>query len=127
MDGSGRAFSNALLAELALSVVDVGNVVLNSDSLERTNLSTLAATDAGSLASLTCHSTLILVHARNINSHISATLVAKLDDRLRTSLDASAAGSTLILVHNRKTCSRVHFDSAELAGCNAVTTAETAE
>ena len=63
MDSSCRAFSDALLAELALGVVDVGNIVLDSDSLERTNLGALAATDAGCLASLACNSALVLVDA----------------------------------------------------------------
>ena len=127
VDSAGRAFSNALLAKLTLSVVNVGNVVLDSDGLERTNLCTLAATDAGSLASLTCNSTFVLVYARNINAHVSATLVAKLDDRLRTCLYAGAASRTFFFIHNRKSGGRIHFDCAELAGCNAVATSETSE
>ena len=43
MDSSGRAFGNALLAELALSVVDVSNVVLDGNSLEWTYLRTHTA------------------------------------------------------------------------------------
>ena len=127
MDSSGRAFSNAFLAELALCVVDVRDIVLNSDRLERTNLGTLAATDAGSLAGLTCHSTLVLVYARDIDAHVSATLVAKLDDRLRASLYAGATCSTLLLIYNREACSRIHLDCSELAGCNTVSTAETSK
>ena len=63
MDGTGRTLGHTFLTKLALCIVDVSEVVLNCDSLERTNLSTLAATDAGSLAGLACSCSLVLVHA----------------------------------------------------------------
>ena len=127
MDSSGRAFGNALLAELALSVVDVSNIVLDGNSLEWTYLRTLAATDTSSFAGLASHSALVLVYTRNIYAHVSATLVAKFDDRLRTSLDAGAASCTFFFINNRKSGSRIHFDCTELACCNAVSASETSE
>ena len=127
MDGACRTLGNTLLAKLALGVVDVGNIVLHCDSLERTYLRTLAAADAGSLAGLARSRTLVLVYAGYVHTHIPAALVAKLDDSLRTSLHAGSAGSTLLLVDNRKTCCRVHSDGAELADRNAVATSETSE
>ena len=63
MDSACRALSHTFLAELALCEVDVGNVVLHCDSLERTNLRTLAASDTCSLACLASNRTLVLVHA----------------------------------------------------------------
>ena len=63
MDGSRRALGNTLLAEFALCVVDVSHVVLHCDSLERTYLCALAASDTCSLAGLACYGTLVLVDA----------------------------------------------------------------
>ena len=63
MDGTCRAFSHTLLAELALCEVDVCHVILDSDSLERTYLRTLAAADTCSLAGLARNGTLVLVDA----------------------------------------------------------------
>ena len=56
-----RAFSHTLLAKLALCEVDVSDIVLNCDRLERTYLGTLSATDAGCLSCLAGHSALVLV------------------------------------------------------------------
>ena len=63
MDSTCRTLSNTLLAEFALSIVNVCEIVLYSDCFERTYLSTLAAAYAGSLAGLTCSCALVLVHA----------------------------------------------------------------
>ena len=63
MDGTCRTLGNTFLAKLALCKVDVCKIVLYCDGLERTHLGTFATTDAGSLAGLACHSTLILVDA----------------------------------------------------------------
>ena len=61
MDSSGRTLGHALLAELALSEVDVCDIVLHGDCLERTYLRALSASYAGSLAGLAGYSALILV------------------------------------------------------------------
>ena len=61
MDCSCRTFCHTFLAELALCVVDVGKIVLDCDSLERTYLGALAATDAGSFAGLAGSGSLVLV------------------------------------------------------------------
>mgnify|MGYP003441696233 CR=1 FL=1 len=63
MNGTCRALGNTFLAELALCEVDVCHVVLDSDSLERTYLRTLAAADTCSLAGLARNGTLVLVDA----------------------------------------------------------------
>ena len=63
MYGTCRTFRHALLAELALREVDICKIVLHGDGIERTNLRTLAATDAGCLAGLARNRTLVLVHA----------------------------------------------------------------
>ena len=59
MDGSFRASFLTLSAQLALFRVDIGQIVVESDGLERTGLQSLAATDTGSLANLCGHSTLV--------------------------------------------------------------------
>ena len=61
MDRTCRTLGNALLAKLTFCIVDVSEVVLDCDRLERTNLRTLAAAYAGSLAGLACSCTLVLV------------------------------------------------------------------
>ena len=63
MDRTCRTLGYTLLAETALRIVNVSEVVLHCDSLERTYLGTLAATDAGSLAGLAGSRTFVLVHA----------------------------------------------------------------
>ena len=63
MDGSGRTLGYAFLAKLALCKVNVSEIVLHCDSLERADLGTFAAPDAGSLAGLAGHSALVLVHS----------------------------------------------------------------
>ena len=63
MDGTGRTLSNTFLTKLALCIVDVSEVVLNCNRIERTYLRTLATADACSLAGLACSSALVLVHA----------------------------------------------------------------
>ena len=127
MDGSGRTLGYAFLAKLALCKVNVSEIVLHCDSLERADLGTFAATDAGSLAGLACCSSLVLVHAGYEYPHISASLVTELDDSLRTSLHAGTTGSTFLLIHYRKTGGRIHRDSAELAGSHAVTASKATE
>ena len=127
MDGTCRALRHTLLAKLTLSVVDVSHIVLHCDSLERTYLGTLAAADTCCLAGLACNSTLVLVDARYEYTHVPATLVADLDDILRTCLHTCSAGCTLLLVHNGKSGGWVHGDGAELAGCHAVSATETTE
>ena len=61
MDSSCRALSHTFLAEPALSEVDVCDVVLDCDGLERTY--SLAAADTCSLAGLAGSCALVLVHA----------------------------------------------------------------
>ena len=108
MDGSRRTFCNAFLAELALVEVDVSHVVFNCDCTERTNLGTFATADAGCLAGLAGNSALVLVDTAYEDSHVPPALVAKLDNSLRTSLCTCSAGSTLLLINDRKSCCRIH-------------------
>ena len=63
VDSACRALSHTFLAELTLCEVDVCEIVLDSDCLERTNLCTLAAADTCSLACLARSGTRVLVHA----------------------------------------------------------------
>ena len=127
MDCTCRALSHTLLAELAFSEVDVREIVLHRDGLERTYLGALSAAYAGSLAGLAGSSTLVLVHAADEHTHIPAALVAKFDDVLRAGLHTSPACSTFLLVHDRKSCLRIHGDGTELARSDTVPAAETSE
>ena len=124
MDGSGRALDHALAAELALLEIDVGHIVLNLHCPERTGLLAFAAADAGRLAGLAGDSALLHVHAGDENAAVLRSLVPQFDDTLRTCLHTGSAGSTLLLVHDRKPCLRIHGKSTELAGCHAVPASE---
>ncbi len=63
MDSSGRALGHTLLAELALCEIDVCDIVLHGDRLERTCLRALSAADTCGLAGLARYSALVPVHA----------------------------------------------------------------
>ena len=127
MDSACRALSHTFLAELALGEVYVGEIVLHCDSFKWTCLRTLSAAYAGSLAGLAGSSTLVLVHAADKHTHVPAALVAKFDDVLRAGLHTSPACSTLLLVHDRKSCLGIHGDGTELTCSDTVTAAETSE
>jgi hypothetical protein len=127
VDCTCRTLCHTFLAKLALCKVDVSEIVLHSDGLERTDLGTLTAANAGSFAGLASHSTLVLVHAGYEYSHISASLVTELDDSLRTSFHTSAAGSTFFFIHYRESGGRIHRDCAKLTGSHAVATSKTTE
>ena len=127
MDGSRRAFSHTFLTEFALVKVNVGKIILYGDRSKRTNLCALATTDAGCLACLACHCSFVLVNAAYEYSHIPLSLVAKFNHSLRASLDASSAGSTFLLVNDRKTGLGIHRDRIEFTCRHTVSAAETAE
>ena len=70
MDGSFRASFFTLSAQLALFRVDIGQIVVESDGLERTGLHALTATDTGSLANFVSHSALVAVYAHHDHSAV---------------------------------------------------------
>ena len=108
MNCSGRTFANAFATHLALVEIDVCEIVLNRNGLERTSLSTFSTAYAGCLAGFLGHCALVLVDTTYIDPPVFRTFVAKLYDALRTSLGTSAASSTFVLVHNRKSGCRIH-------------------
>ena len=121
-----RALVHALAAQTALLKVNVCQVVLKGDSLERAGLDALAATYAGGVASLLGNGTLILVDATYIDPAVQFVLVAEFNNLTRAGLGAGAAGGTLVLVNYRKTCLRIHRDCIELTCLYAVTAAQAA-
>ena len=127
MNCSGRAFSHAFLAKLALREIYIGEIVFNGNCPVRTYFGTFAAPDAGGGAGLAGHGTLVLVDAADKYPHSARSLVPQLDDILRTGLDTGPAGSTFLLVHFRKVCLRIYIDSTELAGGHTVTAHEASE
>ena len=101
MDSVRRADGDALTAETALGVVDVGEVVGYSDGLELTLLEAERATDTGIAAGLFGDPTLVLVDAADEDTATLGSLLTQLDDVLRASLDTGAAGYTLVLEDDR--------------------------
>ena len=95
------AFLNAFAAKLALVVIDVGKIVFKGDGLVGANLDAFATANTSHLASLTGWATFILVDTRYIDTLTFWTFLAKFNDKLRASLDASTASRTLFLINNR--------------------------
>ena len=124
MDGSGRAHSLALTAKLALFGIDICYIIVKDDSSLGTGLDADTAAYAGSCTGLLGNRALVVIDAGHEDPHTARALVAELDDVLRASLGASAASRTLLFIHNRKSCFRVHSDGAELAGCHTVPAAQ---
>ena len=120
MDSTGRANGYALTAHAALRVVDVGHVVRDSYRTERTLFFALATTDAGVSACFARNGSLVFVDTRDKDATRFRSLLAQLDDALRTSLDASAARGTLLLIHLGDTGLRVDVDRTEVAGLHAI-------
>ena len=121
-----RALVHALAAKTALLKVNVCQVVLKGDSLERAGLDALTATYAGGVASLLGNGTLVLVNATYIDPAVQFVLVAEFYDMARASLGAGTAGCALVLVNHRKTGLRIHPDGIELTSLYAVAASQTA-
>ena len=127
MNCSGRAFSHAFLAKLALREIYIGEIVFNGNCPVRTYFGTFATSYAGCRAGFTCHSALVLVDTADIDPHAARTFVPEFDDILRAGLHAGSTCGTFLLVHFRQTCLRIHLDGSELACSHTVTATETAE
>lgn len=126
MDGVRRADGDALTAEAALGVVDVGEVVGYGDGLELTLLEAERAADTGIATGLLSYPTLVLVDAADEDATALGTLLTQLDDVLRTSLDAGAARYTLVLEDDRQARLGVHVHSVEVTREDAVRQSQTA-
>ena len=107
MDGLRRTNADALTADAALVEVNVRNVALNGDGTEVTLLLTLATTDTSGLTSLHSYRTLVLVDTRDEHSPTLRTLLAKLDDVARTSLDTGTTRGTLLFIDLGQTGLRI--------------------
>ena len=100
MDSSLGACLLTLSAHLALLGIDIGKIVLQGDGLELlTGLHTPATADAGALARLVGHSTLVLVVAQHHHTAALRTLQADFNHTARTSLGTGSTGRTLLLIH----------------------------
>ena len=126
MDSVRRADGDALTAEAALGVVDVGEVVGYGDGLELTLLEAERAADTGIAAGLLSDPTLVLVDAADEDATALGTLLTQLDDVLRASLDAGTTGYALVLEDDRQARLGVHVHSVEVTRVDAVRQAQTA-
>ena len=120
MDSSRRALGRTLATETTLLMVYVSQVILKCDRLKRADLKALATSDTSIRTSLTSHAALVLVDTADVEATTLGSLLAKLDDHLRTSLDTSSAGGTLILVHLGKPRLGIHVESTKVAHSDAV-------
>ena len=126
-DGAGRTFIDTLAACFALVVVDVGEVVLHGDGLERTHLGALATTYTSGRAVFLCHSTLLLIVTGHIDTAVVLALVADFKHAARTSVGARLATHAEILDDLRKMRFGVEVNGVELAGGHTVAAAETSK
>lgn len=124
MNGMRRANGCTFAAHLALHVVNICHIVLNLNCVKCTFLHALATADAGIFASLHGNGALILIDAGDKEPTILRTFIAKFDDTLGASLDASATGDALVIIDLGKPSLLVHLDGSELASVDTVTTAE---
>ena len=115
-----RTYRYALTTHAAFRVINVGHVVGDSYRSERTLLLALTTTDAGVATSLAGYGTLVFVDTRDKDSTRLRSLLAQLDDALRTCLHAGTARGTFLLIHLGDTGLRVDADRTEVAGLHAI-------
>ena len=101
-------------------MVYVSEIVIYRDCLKLAYLKALATSDTSVGASLTSHAALVLVDTADVEAATLGPLLAKLDDHLRTSLDTSSTGGTLIFVYLGKARLGIHMDGIEVADSDAV-------
>jgi len=122
-----RTFIYALAAQTALLKVNVCQVVLKGDCLERAGLDALAATYATYLTSLLGYRTLVLVDAAYIDPAVQFVLVTEFDDLTRAGLSAGTASGALVLINHRKSRLGIHLDGIELTCLDAVAATQAAK
>ena len=108
-------------------MVNVGKVVLNGDCTEVTFLLALTATDTTDGTSLHRHRALVLIDAGDKHSPPLRTLLTQFDDATRTSLDATAARRTLLLIDLSNACLGIDMDGVELTSLDTIATTQAAE
>ena len=101
-------------------MVYVSEIVLYRDCLKLAYLKALTTSDTRVGASLTCHATLVLINAADVETASLGTLLAELDDHLRTSFDTRSTGGTLIFVYLGEPRLGVHVDRVKVAHSDAV-------
>ena len=127
MDGSFRASFLTLSAQLALFRVDIGQIVVESDGLERTGLHALTATDTGSLANFVSHNALVAIHAHHDHSAVFRSFRPELDDSSRTGLDTGTTSRTAFFVHLGQPCFRIDGQRTELARRHTIAASQATE
>lgn len=108
MDCACRALVHALATQLTLVEIDISEVVVECNGLERTGFGALAATDAGSRTVFASDGTLVATHAGHEYATVFGTFVAEFEECFRALTDACAASSTFILVDDGQTGFGVH-------------------
>ena len=120
MDSSRRALGRTLATETTLLMVYVSQVILKRDRLKRADLKALAPSATSIRTSLTSHAALVLVDTADVEATTLGTLLAKLDDHLRTSFDTRSTGGTLIFVYLGEPRLGVHVDRVKVAHSDTV-------
>ena len=108
-------------------MVYVSEIVLYRDCLKLAYLKALTTSDTSIGAGFTCHATLVLINAADVETAPLGTLLAELDDMTWTSVGASTTTRTLLFINLRNASFRIDRDCAKLAGSHAIATTQTAE
>ena len=111
----GRTYHHTLTTELALSMVDIGEVVGNRDSLKLTLLEAERTADTGISTGLLCYTSLVLIDATDKYPPSLRASTSQFYDELGASFDASTAGDTLVLNDYGKPRFAIHIHSVKFA------------
>ena len=111
----GRTYHHTLTTELALSMVDIGEVVGNRDGLKLTLLEAERTADTGISTGLLRYTSLVLIDATDEDPSTLGSSTSQFYDELGASLDASTAGDTLVLNDYGKPRFAIHIHSVEFA------------
>ena len=120
-----RTLIHTLAAQTALFKINICKIVFKGNGLKRTSLYTLAATYASHAASLFGYRALVLVDTAHVNPAVKLVLVAQFYYATGTSLGASSASGTFILIHNWQSGLRIHVYGIKLTGLYAITATQT--
>ena len=127
MDGTRGALASAFATALALGEINIGQVVLHSDGFKRTSFRALATTNTGGTAILAGSGTLFFIDTGHEHSSAQFSFETDFNHFSRTSLGASTATHTFLLIHYRQTSCFVNMNGIKLASLHTIATAKAAE
>lgn len=126
VDSPCGTHGDAFAAQAAFIEVNVGDVVGDCDSLERTFFGAFAAAYARGIASFARHTAFVFVDAAYEYAAIFGAFLAKFNNATWARLDTSAACYTFCVVYYGQTGFGLHVNGIEFAGRHAIAATQTA-